>query len=634
MRLNKTISRSLVNSLSEIFAEYNTDLDFMKRSSLVPFKLNIKDQSYDVLINPSDDIEERTEQLLEEHRIRPEMKFRIEFELLKTALASHGLYEAKLRGRLTSLQRLSIDVSLLEERALIAESRAALLHESLENMTQHLIPELSAALAESLDRLEAAARPPSPSTPPAPPAGQDPAALTETLAQASLDQCSDSLQSALAALAVSEQSQRAARLALRQLQDSAAAQRAAELEEDNRLLREQVLLQRGRLLRLEPSQQPPVDGAEQQHGDQLTDSPRPPLPHAEADPPPLTDCVTERLLKSLFEKYATDGQGGAAGLTLLRFSRFARDFELVSGQGQCQGSAGALAAGELDLFFIAAAQGSTPPAGKRRGPKALILEQFRPALQQLAARVYSSLVARQMGAEAEYLSATQRAAVQRAAFEVLLQKKLVPLSLRLGGLFPWPLLFLDQALGLLLAPSDCCGLCTAGGDSLCAATHGWYQRLLPPREAGLAYKHVSLFARDFGLVPYLLKEQQLYGLFREAASPSQRLQQALPRCLRSPSSPPAGQLDAAGFAVLLCACAMQAFRSLPVEERPPRLFECLRRGGGAVLAAASSFAANQAPAEKTMTALHHDRLCSSSVGTPTAALSRAVSEQRRRRPVA
>jgi len=250
-------------------------------------------------------------------------------------------------------------------------------------------------------------------------------------------------------------------------------------------------------------------------------------------------------------------------MTLGRFIRFAKEFHLcfVGSGGAVTCTPPYLVSGEIDVIFHNAAKlkvsgdesskETSRPYGFRAGAGSdrqykrgnstaqttgltLTPGQFLEAVKSISCKLYANVIELQTGTVLECLPPRQKKAAARAVFDVLIRKKLLPIAQKLE-LVPWPLIYLEQTVNVF-------------GEfkvaQQCLSTHFpqlvlWFDHYkttyVPPSasavalsgsnvgelvtsngvKVGIAYKSMSKFAHDFGMIPYLLKEPQLYGLFQE-----------------------------------------------------------------------------------------------------------------------
>jgi len=145
--------------------------------------------------------------------------------------------------------------------------------------------------------------------------------------------------------------------------------------------------------------------------------------------------------------------------------------------------------------------------------------QFLEAIKFLACKLYANIIEIQTGTLLECLPPRQREVAARAAIDVMIKKKLLPTAEKLG-LIPWPLIYVDHTVNVL---SDCRGPAFSCLSRNSQQILKWYLHYKSFSEksassggaGGVMYKHISKFGHDFGVIPYLLREPQLYGLVQE-----------------------------------------------------------------------------------------------------------------------
>ena len=257
----------------------------------------------------------------------------------------------------------------------------------------------------------------------------------------------------------------------------------------------------------------------------------------------ISPVVEDRLLHNIYSRYVGESaphMGTTTLMTLSKFGRFAKDFgiSIIAKGGAAQPPF--LVNGEIDVIFLNATQimpddkdlperaprafGVRAGAGDDRqykrstvGPAGaapvISAGQFVAAVKVLACQLYANVIEHETGTVLECLPPRQREAASRAVMDVLLKKKLVPTAEKLG-LVPWPLIYLDQSLTVLTTFAE-------SSESLSRnfpqVVHWFnhYCSLISATPSGvpsghLTYKLASRFAHDFGLVPYLVKEPQLF----------------------------------------------------------------------------------------------------------------------------
>ena len=339
---------------------------------------------------------------------------------------------------------------------------------------------------------------------------------------------------------------------------------------------------------------------------------------------PLSVIAQDRLLRNIYCHYIGDSLGY---MNLTRFARFGKEFDLVGNQ------ADRLISGELDIIFHNSRKvvpvGEAPvlaPSrafGVRAGAEAaanrsvsgsplrskaaaagtyhrsmsyaaLSPGQFIFAVQTVASRIYADLIESQIGAALDCLPPKQKAAAAKAAMDVLISKRLIPTSRELGMMENMPVIHLDEALKAIHASPDRVSPLTAHEQQM----KGWFGSYASPRlESGsMRYKSLSSFAHDFGIVPYLLREPQLYHIFQEvllwynvdplsfnqplptdmAAVPleikNNPVEQKM-RPLTADAAEARRALNLRCFEMILAAAAMQAYPDLEAGARIAKLFE-------------------------------------------------------------
>jgi hypothetical protein len=247
----------------------------------------------------------------------------------------------------------------------------------------------------------------------------------------------------------------------------------------------------------------------------------------------ISPVVEERLLHDIYHRYVgeTPHVGTTTSMTLSKFGRFTKDFGIsIIAKGAAQPPF--LVNGEIDVIFLNATQ--TTPENRdlpERAPRAfgvragagtqqqykrsavgaagaapvLSAGQFVTAVKVLACQLYANVIEHETGTVLECLPPRQRETASRAVLDVLMKKKLVPVAERLG-LIPWPLIYLDQTVTVLATFHDASSALSRNFRLVVA----WFENYSSGSRGSLPYKSLSRFAHDFGMVPYLLKEPQLY----------------------------------------------------------------------------------------------------------------------------
>jgi hypothetical protein len=272
----------------------------------------------------------------------------------------------------------------------------------------------------------------------------------------------------------------------------------------------------------------------------------------------ITPIVEDRLLRTVYSRYIADA---TALMNLTRFCRFAKEFDIIG-----TGSGDRLINGEIDIIFQNVMKirplGDEPlvplqkPFGVRAGAavtaskylekdshskERLIKKknglsaqqfitsgQFIIAIQHLANKLYSSLIEQQLGAVLEVLPPKQKKIAMRSALDIMLIKKIFPKT-ELFGISPWALIHFDQTLNFYSNKPDA-KICYNSYSNLLEMWFEHYYLIQIKNEnkrknssslisnnskKEINYKTLSKFSHDFDIVPNLLKEPQLYNIFRE-----------------------------------------------------------------------------------------------------------------------
>jgi hypothetical protein len=167
--------------------------------------------------------------------------------------------------------------------------------------------------------------------------------------------------------------------------------------------------------------------------------------------------------------------------------------------------------------------------------------QFMEAVKIISCKLYSNIIELQTGTLLECLPPRQQKAASRAVYDVLIKKKILPICDKLG-LVPWPLIYLEQSVNifrefkvthqclsthfpqLLLwfdqykstyKPPSASAILLSKSKGNSIANNNNDDKIYNNVHVGITYKSMSQYAKDFGIVPYLMKEPQLYGLFQE-----------------------------------------------------------------------------------------------------------------------
>ena len=266
---------------------------------------------------------------------------------------------------------------------------------------------------------------------------------------------------------------------------------------------------------------------------------------------------------------------GVGGMALSRFGRFTKEFGIVNDGKDKSAKPPILIYGDVDVIFATTIK-STPrvadvgsfsnypirtsnmtfgkgDVSKKQSKQIfgqsnfMTSNQFIAALKELAVRLYGNIIEKKTGTVFECLPSRQQQLAARAAFEVMMLKKLVPAAEKLG-LIPWALMVLDQTLTSIHTSENMAvslasnvdrvaawylhystvvvtGVATGASAASSSPLYASYtissslgrpavmKQAPPPPPAsvrGVTYKSFSKFFHDFGIVPYLIKEPQLF----------------------------------------------------------------------------------------------------------------------------
>lgn len=310
-----------------------------------------------------------------------------------------------------------------------------------------------------------------------------------------------------------------------------------------------------------------------------------------------------------------------------RFLRFAKEFGIVPGGHKSVQLPPMLVQGDIDVLYKVALKESDSQRDityhqiflsekhKSKGKKHLSAhhmspEQFICAVRQIATKLYARLIEQQTGTSLELLPVKMQDAATRAAMEAMNKQKILPVADSLG-LLPWPLVYLDRTLSTLHENSTF-------SQTIISMSHrieSWFlaysqinsvqrQALSPTvsESMNLTYKSVSRFAHDFGIVPYLIKESQLFSNFEEVSQWTKNnpriLSQMYPQeiysletaefelkglllsQLHDTESQRHLKIGILAFILLLSTVAMQTFPEIPPQNRIEKLITCMIESGG------------------------------------------------------
>ena len=205
-------------------------------------------------------------------------------------------------------------------------------------------------------------------------------------------------------------------------------------------------------------------------------------------------------------------------------------------------------------------------------------------------------------------SKTQKKKAIVALFDVMFKKKLLPVCGRLS-LIPWSLIHVNEATVTLEENANVRHYIT---DSVTSRLLSWYNFYCEGR--GVPYKRVSKFCHDFGMIPYVINEPQLYSIYQEVilwvrhreaaieASTPDGVEDADPHFGCSVLSPRTNKtldrnrfilsylvlpepvqsgdkMSFRDFLVLFAAISMLAFKDIEPESRIGRLFDLAKAVG-------------------------------------------------------
>lgn len=377
-----------------------------------------------------------------------------------------------------------------------------------------------------------------------------------------------------------------------------------------------------------------------------------PTPHSASSQ--LSPLVEDRIMKLIFHRYLpmeipsqshSAFDRSAPAMTMQRFLRFAKDFNAV-----LMGNRGAdnycppphLNPGQIEIIFVNAARSNThgkyEEAQNKKKPFAyrggggtdnmytkdyklsqstgltLTFPQFTSALTELACMLYGEIVVRETGAELECLPKTQKKKATLALFDVMFKKKLLPVCGKLS-LIPWSLIHVNQATATLEDNAHVRHYIT---DNIVSRALPWYRFYCDSR--GVSYKRVSKFCHDFGMIPYVINEPQLYSMYQEIllwvrhreaaieASTPDGVEDADPHFGCSVLSPrgyatldrnrfvlsylvlpepvhSGDKMSFRDFLMLFASISMLAFNDIEPESRVGKLFDLAKGSGGPALIA-------------------------------------------------
>jgi len=357
--------------------------------------------------------------------------------------------------------------------------------------------------------------------------------------------------------------------------------------------------------------------------------------------------VQMRILYSVYEKYCNDFQT----ITHSRFIRFAKEFLLTPSQsgasvyGIAPHEAPMLVAGDIDLIFKAAIK--TDPDDKKApfgtGPRAfirrsqttaasnMIFHQFIQAISMLARKLYASVVEERYGTGLEFLPVVQREPAAKALVLVLLMNKVMPAASKIG-VAPLPFFFIDRVVDHHLPTRGSFWKSMSDHVELMMSWFSAYADSQAPNALEtdanvlMTFKALLRFGHSYGLIPYLVRETQMFGIFEEmllwkkahgdrllAHLPPPVLHMAqlevmdlekavytLPQMKKDSRGPAPGfesasmpptttdlqiiphkdRLGPATFALLIVTIALQGFPDVSPEDRVEKFFQWVRMSTG------------------------------------------------------
>jgi outer membrane murein-binding lipoprotein Lpp len=362
-----------------------------------------------------------------------------------------------------------------------------------------------------------------------------------------------------------------------------------------------------------------------------------------------------RCIRLIYDKYKNEDE------TMMhsRFIRFCKEFlfsPTASGatiRGCAPEHLPMLVAGEIDLIFKTSIKmdpdDKKQPFGTgnskfvRRSQTSsasnMSYHQFIFAVSILARKLFVPVIEERFGTALEFLPLAQKEPAAIMLIEVIMKEKLIPGMARLQ-IIPWALLFLERTAVTIERGTELASILPQSVPRLMEWFVGYVDELphggaahAPPTNMSL--KSLLRFGHDFGIVPILIKETQMFELFEEAIvwrqSQGSRLLSFLPSdvlddeiskaevsTLRAPSStfnftpskksmalkspvpgfpesytPPTAinmklqtHNESVGlplFAFIMSAAAHQGFPDLPETERLTALLKWTEESGGDVI---------------------------------------------------
>lgn len=113
-----------------------TEDSFEEGTAAATMQVHLKGKPHTIVVTPEDDISAMADKFIEDNKLKPEIKSRIETELLKTQVDACLIHESKLRRLLNWTRRRACDRVLLEQRCFLAEQSSAALVDSMAQIEQ------------------------------------------------------------------------------------------------------------------------------------------------------------------------------------------------------------------------------------------------------------------------------------------------------------------------------------------------------------------------------------------------------------------------------------------------------------------------------------------------------------------
>ncbi len=110
--------------------------NFEEGTAAATMQVHLKGKPHTILVTPEDDVGLMADKFIEDNKLKPEIKSRIETELLKTQVDACLIHESKLRKLLNWTRRRASERVLLEERCFLAEKASAALVDSMAGVHQ------------------------------------------------------------------------------------------------------------------------------------------------------------------------------------------------------------------------------------------------------------------------------------------------------------------------------------------------------------------------------------------------------------------------------------------------------------------------------------------------------------------